>query len=123
MKTALCVLTLFVCIPVLAQRYDRFFTDATMRVDYYHTGTKGQEAIALDKIYDEGLWPDSKTVLIDTLNLGDYLFRVVDARTNALIFSRGFSSIFNEWQSTDEAVNGTVRTFHQTVRFPFPKQR
>jgi len=123
MKTIAFIFTLLVCVPAVAQRYDRFFTDATMRVDYYHTGTKGQEAMALDKVYDEGSWPGSKTVLIDTLNLGDYMVRVYDVLTNSLIFSHGFSSMFNEWQTTDEAVNGIVRTFHETVRFPFPKQR
>ncbi len=103
-----------------AQQYGRFFSDKTMRVDYYHTGTKGTETISLDKVYDEGLWPGSRRNLVDTLNLGEYMVNVYDRGTAMLIFSRGFSSMFNEWQSTDEALAGIYRTFHETVRVPMP---
>lgn len=103
--------------------YKKFFTDNTMRVDYYHTGTKGMETISLDKVYEEGTWPGSKGNLIDVLNLGEYLVRVYDVATTALIFSRGYSTIFNEWQTTDEATAGMYRTFHETVRFPYPKNK
>jgi hypothetical protein len=103
--------------------FNRHFVDKTMRVDYYHTGTKGQETISLDKIYEEGAWPGSKVNLIDPLNLGEYLFKVTDAGTNLLIYSRGYSSMFNEWQTTDEANSGVFRTFSETARFPYPKHK
>jgi hypothetical protein len=116
---ALCSLNVF------SQRieYNKFFTEKTMRVDYYHSGTKGQEYFSLDKIFIEGDWPGSKTNLIDTLNLGEYLIKIFDVSTNSLIFSRGYSTIFNEWQTTDEPSTGIYKTFHETVRFPFPKQK
>jgi hypothetical protein len=102
--------------------FERYFIDKTMRVDYHHMGTKGEEKISLDKVYEEGPWPGSKVNLLDTLNLGEYMVRVFDEPTSALIYSRGFSSIFNEWQTTDEALAGIYRTFHETVRFPMPKR-
>ncbi len=105
-----------------AQPYDRFFVDKTMRVDYYHTGTKGSEVISLDQVYEGGQWPGSKVNLTDTLNLGEYLVRVFDIATGDMIFSRGYSCLFNEWQSTDEANDGIYRTFHETVRIPYPRQ-
>jgi len=40
-----------------AQDFDKYFTNSTMRVDYYHIGTKGQEQITLDKVYEESTWP------------------------------------------------------------------
>ena len=106
-----------------SQSYDKYFTATTMRVDYFHSGTKGQETISLDKVYEENQWSGSKTNLVDNLNLGEFLVKVFDAQTNELIFSRGFSSVFNEWQTTDEAVNGVWRTFHETARLPFPKNK
>ena len=117
------VVFLFCAVPLFAQTYDVFFTPATMRVDYYRIGTKGQEQITLDQVYEEGLWPGSKHSLLDTLNLGDCYFKVTDMQTNQLIYSRGYSTVFGEWQTTNEAINGTWRTFQETVRFPFPKQR
>jgi len=118
-------ITLFVVLAVgnvvAAANYDRFFTEKTMRVDYFHTGTKGEDRITVDQVYQEGTWPGTRTNLVDELNLGEYGFRVYDRATNTLIFSQGFSSIYNEWQTTDEALAGVYRTFSETVRFPFPK--
>jgi hypothetical protein len=99
---------------VCADEYARWFVESTMRVDYYHTGTKGEERFSLDRVYEEGPWPGSRTQLLDTLNLGEFFVRVTDRATNATIFSRGFSSIFNEWQTTDEAAGGAYRTFEET---------
>ncbi|MBI4547690.1 MAG: peptidase M64 [Ignavibacteriae bacterium] len=106
-----------------SQTFDRFFVDKTLRVDYYHTGTKGTETISLDKVYEEGQWSGSVVNLLDTLNLGEYQVRIFDEVSAAMIYSRGFSTIFNEWQTTDEAHAGIYRTFHETVRLPFPKQK
>ena len=119
------ILSLLIVPVVVAQgvSFSNFFIDKTLRVDYYHTGTKGTETLSLDKVYEEGTWPGSTLNLIDTLNLGEYQVRVYDEATAMAIYTRGFSSMFNEWQSTDEALAGIFRTFHETVRLPFPKRR
>jgi IgA Peptidase M64/Peptidase M64 N-terminus len=103
-----------------SDRFEQYFADTTFRFDYFHTGTKGEERITSDKMILEGEWPGSLTNLIDTLNLGEYFFRITDVASNRTIFSRGYSSLFNEWQTTDEAGSGTYRTFHESVRFPCP---
>ncbi len=105
-----------------ADLYARFFTDNTMRVDLHHMGTKGEERLSLDQVYEEGAWPGSRTQTLDTLNLGEYLVRVYDKATNLLIYSRGYSTVFNEWQTTDEAGSGAYRTFEESVRFPYPQK-
>lgn len=121
MKKLVSLLLILIPSVLLAQNFTAHFTDKTLRVDYHHTGTKGAETVALDKVYEEGPWPGSRTQLVDNLNLGEYMFRVYDVGTASLIYSRGFSSMFNEWQSTEEALAGVYRTFHETIRFPFPK--
>jgi hypothetical protein len=98
------------------------FSDTTLRIDYFHSGTKGAESFALDRVALEGLWPGSLVNLVDTLNLGEYAVRIYDRASSALVFSRGFSSMFNEWQSTDEAIAGIQRTFSETVRMPLPRK-
>ena len=122
MKYLISLLT-FIFTFAAAQPYATFFGSTTMRVDYYHIGTKGTEYITLDKVYEEGQWPGSTINLLDTLNLGDSYFKVTDLQTNTLIYSRGYSTIFGEWQTTEEALNGNWKTFHETVRFPFPKRK
>src|SRR5512133_3035432 len=100
--------------------FDTHFTDRTMRVDYYHTGGD-REVVALDAIVSDGAWPGSRTNLIDSTNLGPYFFEVIDPRTNQAIYSRGFASIYGEWETTDEAKQGISRTFGESARFPWPK--
>jgi len=102
--------------------YPAYFTDRTLRVDYYHTGTKGSESFSVDQAVDDGSWAGSKVNLVDTLNLGEFIFRMYDLATGQLIFSRGFSSMFNEWQTTDEAARGVYRTFSESARMPFPRR-
>jgi hypothetical protein len=94
-------------------QFERSFTGGTLRVDHYHTGTKGEERFTLERALQEGAWPGHRVNLVDTLNLGEYLLTVTDRATNVTLYSRGFSSLFNEWQTTDEALAGVYRTFQK----------
>jgi hypothetical protein len=38
-----------------------------------------------------------------------------------MIYSRGFASIYGEWETTEEATRIT-RTFHESLRFPLPSE-
>ena len=92
----------------------------TMRVDYDHTGSAAEERFSLDRIVLEPLeWPGNPSRPIDETNLGKYLFEVLDRGTNRLLFSRGFASIYGEWETTAEAKE-RFRTFHESLRFPTP---
>ena len=91
----------------------------TMRVDYVHRGGPGGESIRLDRVLADGPWAGSVTQLIDDTNLGEYLFEVVDVASGRPLFSRGFSSIYAEWETIPEAKKRN-RSFHESVRFPWP---
>lgn len=92
----------------------------TMRLDFYHTGNIDQELLSIDRVVIEPLpWPGHPDKNIDNTNLGKYLFEVYDKGSNRLLFSRGFNSIYGEWETTDEAKKLT-RTFHESLRFPSP---
>lgn len=93
---------------------------ATMRLDYYHTGDVKQEVFSLDRVVIEPLpWPGDLSKSIDDSNLGKYFFEVRDQKTKRVLYSRGFASIFGEWETTDEAKTIT-RTFSESLRFPAP---
>jgi hypothetical protein len=92
----------------------------TLRVDYYHSGSSSQEHFSLDRIVVEPLaWPGNPARPVDDANLGRYLFEVLDRQTNRVVYSRGFSSVFGEWETTGEAAEAW-RTFHESLRFPAP---
>ncbi len=94
----------------------------TMRLDYYHTGNASQEMFSLDKVVIEPLpWPGNSNQNVNHTNLGKYLFEIIDRDTNRIIYSRGFASIYGEWETTDEAKK-INRTFHESLRFPAPER-
>jgi len=93
---------------------------ATVRVDILHSGNAQGESYALERVAIEPLpWPGSPARSIDGTNRGNNLLEVADAKTGALLYSRGYSTIFAEWASTEEA--GKIsRGFQETLRFPKP---
>ncbi len=101
--------------------FDRDFEDRTMRVDYFHTGDASHELLTLERVISDGPWAGSKTQLLDEIDLGKYYFYVFDAESDRLIYSRGFASLFGEWQTTSEA-KSMRRTYHESLRFPWPKR-
>lgn len=110
------VLPIFVlCLALAAQAAPR-----TMRVDYVHSGNAQHEMFSLDRLVLEPLpWPGNPQKSIDESNLGKYLFEVRDRATNRLLYSRGFASIYGEWETTDEAKT-VNRSFSESLRFPEP---
>ena len=109
--------------PPAPADFDSFFTGRTLRFDYNHTGIATEEYLSLDQIRLEGDWPGSRKVLIDDTGLGKYIFSVRDLETGQLIYSRGFCSIYGEWETIGEAKKGIWRTFHESQRFPEPRRK
>ncbi len=99
--------------------FARYFRDKTMRVDYYHTGDATQEIISLERVVSDGPWAGSRTRLLDDVVYGKYFFEVFDLKSDRLIYSRGFASLYGEWETTAEA-RSTQRTYHESLRFPWP---
>jgi len=112
MKSFILAALLLIAIPAAAIK--------TMRLDYYHTGNEHQETFALDRIVIEPTpWPGNPRKALDDTNLGKYFFEVRERATNRVLYSRGFASIFGEWQDTDEAKQAN-RAFSESLRFPAP---
>ena len=107
---------------VSAGDFDDDFTGATMRLDLFHTGSATTEIVTLDRVRVEGPWPGSRTQLLDRSNLGKYFVEVVDLESQAIIYSRGFASIYGEWETTGEAVAGEMQTIAEAIRVPEPRR-
>ena len=91
---------------------------ATMRVDYVHSGNHETEMFSLDQVVIEALpWSGNMAQPHDKTNRGKYLFEIVDPATGTVAWSRSFSSIYGEWETTGEA-RRINRSFHESVRFP-----
>jgi hypothetical protein len=125
MTKVLIALSLLLALPAEAQEevpFTEFFVDSTLRIDYYHAGSKTEESVTLDRLYRQGVWAGSTRHLLDPFNLGRYAARVFDAATGRLIFSRSYDSYFGEYRTTDPAKKGVRRTYHESVLVPFPRR-
>jgi hypothetical protein len=102
-------------------RFDDYFMDATLRVDYFQTGDARELFFSIDQIYKQEGWAGNPEKLIDPFNSGMYYLKVYSISSNKLIYSRGFATLFGEYRTTDPARQGIKKTFHQTLLLPFPK--
>lgn len=122
MKKVFALLLCFV-ITINAQiKFDDYFVDQILRFDFFHTGNKTTETISFDKLVKEGQWSCPKKNLIDPFGYGNYFFKIFDLTSNNLIYSRGFSTLYQEWQTTEESKN-TIRSFSGSLIMPFPKEK
>ncbi|MDH3613292.1 MAG: IgA Peptidase M64 [Gammaproteobacteria bacterium] len=97
-------------------------TPATMRVDYFHTGNHETELFSLDQVVIEPTrWTGNMHQPIDQTLRGKYMFEIVAPDTGDIEWSRSFSSIFGEWETTGEA-REMNRTLHESLRFPQPEK-
>ena len=71
---------------------------------------------------EEPFWAGSNKDLTDPFNYGNFRYEVFDDSTDLLIYSRGFSSLYQEWQTTAEAKT-ISRSFYEVATMPFPKNR
>jgi len=91
---------------------------ATVRLDYTHSGNALSDNYAIERVLIEPLpWPGDMARSLDETNRGQNRVEVVDAKTGDLLYSRGFSTVFGEWRTTEEA-NKLSRSFSESVRFP-----
>ncbi len=115
------ILFLFITATLFAQvEFDKHFHNKALRFDFYHIGNDSTEQIVFDELIEEPIWGGRIINLIDTLNLGAYKVVIYD-NDNVEIYSRGFSTLFKEWQTTTEAKK-LDRAYSGAVIFPYPKE-
>lgn len=104
-------------------KFDDYFLDETMRIDYHHTGDSELEIISIDKIYRYGIWAGSLNNMIDNFNNGKYYLKIYDLQSGKLIYSKGFDTYFGEYQTSTQASNGIKKSYHESALIPYPKNK
>jgi len=125
-RSVIATLVLLLAAPALAtdlSGFDRYFVDATLRIDYLHTGNATEEIATLDQVFRQGIWAGSRVHLVDGCPTGNYCARLFDAAGGALLFSRSFDSYFGEYTTTADAAAGVRRAYHESILAPYPKAK
>ena len=118
---ALSLLVAFLLLPasLTAQSLPAPLTERTLRVDYVFSGTDKTSSIALDALSCFDGWA-GRRVHLDSLALhGNGQIRMHDAETGRLLYCNSFSTLFQEWQATEEATQ-VQRSFENVFLLPMP---
>jgi hypothetical protein len=118
-------LVLFICFSAAVRgqsNFDKYFTDKVLRFDYMLAGNSEKTTVYPVGMKEEPFFGGSKTQLLDPFNYGNLKYEVFDAAENTLIYSRGFCTLYQEWQTTAEA-KVMERSFYEVATMPFPKNK
>ena len=122
MKHICCIILCFcTSIGSFAQNFADYFQNKTLRVDYIFTGDATQQAIYLDELSQLPTWAGRQHHLSELPLEGNGQIIVKDLASKQCIYKTSFSSLFQEWLSTDEAKE-TAKGFENTFLLPYPKQ-
>lgn len=102
--------------------FNDFFTDKSLRFDFMLAGNSEKTEVFPVGMKEEPFWGGSLVNLIDKFNYGNFKYEVFDVATGKLIYSKGFCTLYQEWQTTAEAKK-INRSFYEVATFPFPKDK
>lgn len=112
---------LLVCSLTAMAQFGKYFQNQTLRYDYFHSGSFEVEYIMRDELIVEGDWAGPRKNLIDPFDYGNYKIQVYDLKTDKLIYSRNYSTLFAEYRLT-EAAKTECGNFPESVMMPLPKK-
>jgi hypothetical protein len=99
--------------------YEENFTDDVLRMDFILAGDYNSEEAILYQVKRESSWAGPRENYNVPFDYGNYRI-VVNSQDNKTIYYRGFSTLFEEYQTTEMA-KSRGKAFYHTIRTPFPK--
>jgi hypothetical protein len=102
-----------------AQPLPEPLTERTLRVDYVFSGTDKSCTIALDRLSSFDGWAGRRVHLDELALHGNGQIRMHDAQTGRLLYCNSFSTLFQEWQATEEATR-VQKSFENVFLLPMP---
>lgn len=108
-------------ISASAVNFDDWFRDATLRVDYTFTGTSRTQIIALDELRSSDGWFGRRVNLDQVPLRGNGQIAMTDSQTGDTIYRMSFSTLFQEWQTSEEAATAQ-KSFENVFQLPMPRR-
>lgn len=121
MRKILTFMLFILVVQVSAQDFNRFFEDATLRLDYIFAGNASHQSIAVDELSRIPHWYGKHQRLAEVPIEGNGQVIVRDHRTQQVIYRNSFSTLFQEWLTYDEAETSSGKSFQNVFLVPYPK--
>ena len=93
--------------------------DQTLRVDYMFSGTDKSVEISLDELSRFDGWAGRRTNLTEVPVRGNGQICMTDVQTGDTLYRMSFSTLFQEWQTTEEATK-VRKSFENVFLLPMP---
>lgn len=120
-KAVLLTLCLLTVLSVHSQKFEEYFTDKTLRVDYLFCGNAEQQYICLDGLSSLPGWAGRRKHLSELPLQGNGQITMRDPESGKALYRTSFSALFQEWLETDEARIAT-KGFENTFLLPYPQR-
>lgn len=117
MRHVFCVLLLTVLCSMGVYAQSR-----TLRVDYVFSGTDKATEISLDMLYAFDGWAGRRVNLDKVPIKGNGRISMTDIASGKVIYMQSFSTLFQEWKTTEEAVK-LRKAFENTFLLPMPSEK
>ena len=104
-----------------AQGFNDWFEERTLRLDYTFSGDNSQQQLYLDQLSSLPRWYGRRQHLAELPLQGNGQITVRDQASHQVIYRHSFSSLFQEWLSTDESKH-TRKSFENVFLVPYPKK-
>ena len=111
---------LFCANHISAQRFDDYFCDRTLRIDYTFSGNNLHQQLYVDELVSLPRWYGKRQRLAELPLKGNGQITVRSKADGTVIYRNSFSTLFQEWLATDEAKH-TQKSFENVFLVPFPK--
>jgi hypothetical protein len=123
MKTFISFILFIASLALSGQNnFDKYFTNKVLRFDFMLAGNNQKTLVYPVGMKEEPFWAGSKTNLINPFNSGNFKYELFDTTGKTLIYSRAFSTLFQEWQTTPEA-KAIERSYYEVATMPYPKEK
>jgi hypothetical protein len=109
------------CLSASAQRFEDYFEDRTLRLDYTFSGDAQHQQIYVDELISMPRWYGKRQRLNEVPLKGNGQIIVTSKVDGEVIYRHSFSSLFQEWISTAESKH-TQKSFENVFLVPYPKQ-
>jgi hypothetical protein len=93
--------------------------EQTLRVDYMFSGTDKSVEISLDEMSRFDGWAGRRTNLKEVPVRGNGQICMTDTQTGDTLYRMSFSTLFQEWQTTEEATK-VRKSFENVFLLPMP---
>ena len=111
---------LLTMVSASAQRFEDYFEDRTLRLDYTFAGDVTLHQIYVDELVSMPHWYGRRQRLAELPLKGNGQITMCSKADGEVIYRHSFSTLFQEWLATEEAKH-TQKSFENVFLVPFPK--